>query len=481
MKRRPMAAIALVALLVLAGCSTGYQSPAPEPSEPPGADHLGYYDGYWHNDTFDIDAGDTLTEGQEEAVVSRAMARVQLLRGQTFDERVDVDIISRREYREEFGNVTTPTPTAAAGALANSQFEALLLVGSDRDVVDVRRGNRGDNVLGFYQPSTERLIIVSESDPATLEGELTLAHELVHAVQDQQFNLSSLPSGTMDTVNARNGLVEGDATVVENAYRRNCESGEWECVSTEGTTTAGAPGTGFHFGVYYTGFFPYAEGPTFVQYHHDRGGWDAIDAMYDDLPETSAEVVYPRTYGTNAYGTATVADRSDDDWQRVSPTTGPEYATAGQAGLTSMFAYTLADDYDREQSLIDSEVFYNRSGPNGQLDSTRPFTYDISYAEGWYADRLHAYTSGGEAAYVWNVMFNDRANTTEFHGGHADLLEYWGAETIEDREGATVWRFTDADSPFDGVLWVERDGRTVTVVHAPTVDDLGGVYGPAGD
>ena len=479
MKRRPTAAIALALMLVLAGCSAGYQSPAPEPAPPPDDEQLGYYDGYWYNDTFEFDAADGLTEGQQEAVVSRAMARVQLLRNQRFEERVDVDIISRREYREEFGNVTTPTPGDDARVLQNTQYEALLLVGSDRDVVDVRRGNRGDNVLGFYQPGAERLVIVSESDPATLEGELTLAHELVHALQDQRFNLSSLPTGTMDTVNARNGLVEGDATVVENAYQRNCESGEWECVSVDTGTSAGAPGENFHFGVYYAGFFPYSEGSSFVNYHRERGGWDAIDPMYDDVPDTSAEVVYPRTYGTDDYGTATVADRNDTEWNRVTPTNGPDHATVGQAGIVSMFAYTLADDYDRENALIDSGAFYNRNATTGRLDSTRPFTYDVSYAEGWYADRLHAYAAGDETAYVWNVTFEDRANATEFHGGHADLLEYWGAETVETREESTVWRFTAADSPFDGAVWVERDGRSVTVVHAPTVDDLGDVYAPA--
>ena len=58
MTRRPVAAVALVAVLVLSGCTVGYQPNVPERSEPPSEDRLGYYDGYWYDDTFEFDADD---------------------------------------------------------------------------------------------------------------------------------------------------------------------------------------------------------------------------------------------------------------------------------------------------------------------------------------------------------------------------------------------------------------------------------------
>ena len=103
MGSRPLTAVAVVVVLVLAGCSAGYQTApeAPEPSDPPAdpAEHPGYYDGYWHNDTFDVNPENGLTDAEVEAIVDRAMARVQLIRGLRFDADVEVELVTREEFQ----------------------------------------------------------------------------------------------------------------------------------------------------------------------------------------------------------------------------------------------------------------------------------------------------------------------------------------------------------------------------------------------
>lgn len=470
MDRRLAAALALAAVFVLAGCTAGYQAEVPERSEPPTEDDLGYYDGYWHDDTFDIDAADGLTRAERHAVFSRSMARIQLLRGLEFEHRVDIELVTREEFRAEYGDRLSADPEPGIRALDNAQHEALFLVGPDEDVFEVRRNNRGDAVLGFYQPSQERIVIVSRNDPATLDDEITLAHELLHALQDQRFDLASLDGGTLDAVNARNGLVEGDAVAVENEYEQRCETGEWQCVDAE-TSGTGGIGDSFHFGVYFVGFFPYAEGPTFINHHREAGDWEAINRMYENQPTASAEIIYPETYDADAYGEATLDDRSTDEWERIETDNG-DHATVGQAGLTAMFAYTVFED--RSRAVIDIDEFRNVDG--GSLDTERPFRYDVSYAEGWYADRLYAYDDGEESAFVWNVTFNDAANAIEFREGYEAVFEFWGGERAE----PGVWRFDPATEPFRGAVWVERDGNTVMVVKAPDSDALDDVHAPAG-
>ena len=473
-----MAAVALAAVLLLAGCSVGF---APgetdaEQTDRPNAGELGHYGGYWYNQTLDVDAEDGLNETEQEAVFSRAMARVQLLRGLTFEEDVEIDLVTREQFREQYGSVTTADPADAVRAIDNAQHEALFLVGGDRDVVDVRRGNRGDLVLGFYQPSNGKVTLVSQNDPPTIPNERTLAHELVHALQDQRFGLGGTGGRTLDQVNARSGLVEGSAGVVEREYERNCETGEWQCAGVGADADRAAPQPGFHYGVYFVDFFPYAEGPTFVDHHRDRDGWDAIDAMHDDPPNASAEVIHPATYGSDAYGPATLADRSAADWERVESERG-DHATVGQAGLAAMFAYTAYAEGGTGESVVDVEDFEN-AGEDGRLDARRPYTYDLTYAVGWYGDRLHAYRDDGESALVWNVTFQDEANATEFVDGYERVVEFWGGERGATRGGGTVWTLDGAE--FDGAVWIERDGASVTVVKAPGPDDLGDVYGPAG-
>jgi hypothetical protein len=470
-RRRPTAVLALAVVLVLAGCTVGYQ-PTADASGPPDDDPpLGYYDGYWHNDTLDIEPEDGLSARETEAVVSRSMARIQRLRGLRFREDVDVEIVTRETFHEEFGDVWGE-PTADQRRLDNVQHEALFLVGPDEDVFDVRQRNRGGVVLGFYQPSEKRLVIVSGNDPATLDDEVTLAHELMHVLQDQHFGLSSFDDSTLDSVNARNGLVEGDATVVEQAYERNCETGKWECV--EARTASGGLPVGFHWGVYFLGYFPYAEGPNFVEHHRDRGGWTTIDQIYSDVPTTSAEIIDPETYRRDAYGEAVVEDRNDRSWERITVRNGAEAATVGEAGLTSMFVYTAYAS--SSPGVVERDAFRNE-GPNG-LKSANPYTYDIEYASGWYGDRLHAYERGDRTAYVWNVTFVDRANATTFAAGYDQVAEYWGGERRSVEDG-TVWTFDGADGPFRGAVWIERDGNAVMIVKAPSESALDDVYAPA--
>jgi hypothetical protein len=472
MTRRPVAAVALVAVLVLSGCTVGYQPSVPERSDPPSEDHLGYYNGYWYDDTFEFDTEDGLNDGETEAVVSRAMARVQLLRGLRFEEDIEVELITREAFNEEFDDVWRDPPEGRQ-ALDNAQHEALFLVGPDEDVVDVRRRNQGGTVLGFYQPSQERLVVVSANQPATLDDELTLAHELVHALQDQRFGLRAPADTTADAVNARNGLVEGDATVVERAYERRCESGVWQCVES-GTDSGGTLPSEFNWGVYFFGFFPYAEGPGFVEHHRGGGNWSAVDAMHGEYPVTSAEIIAPETYGSDDYGEATVHDRTRAGWERVTVENGSDAATVGRAGLASMFAYTAyAGD---GEGVIARDEFRN-AGSSG-LDPDSPYTYDVPYTEGWYGDRLHAYERDGETAHVWNVTFDDAGDAATFRRGYGQVIEHWGGQRRASAAGGTAWTFDDRGR-FDGAVRVQRDGNSVTVVKAPSRAALNSVYAPA--
>ncbi|MFB6142880.1 MAG: Hvo_1808 family surface protein [Halorientalis sp.] len=457
--------LVVFALALLAGCSglTGLEPPTDGVAlDDPATDRIGWERGYWHNDSLAVTNDDGLTAREREAVVARATARVEFVRNAEFAEAVPVDVVSRATYRNRSG----ANHSAALRTFDNAKFEAMFLVGEDADSIAVQEGNSGSNVLGYYVPANDSITLVAGAGggPPVLDGEGTLAHELVHALQDQRHNLSTLRAETRDAVNAQNALVEGEATVVQERYSARCGE-EWTCIS--GPSSSATTPADFNWGVYYLTFFPYSEGPGLVRHLYARGGWPAVDAAFADLPASAEQAIYPRRYtDRDPPVNVSLADRTRGDWTRVRPPDRPDYAVLGQSALTSTFAATLHDRSKRP--VIAPRAFVNVE--DGGVNASHPFDYGLSVTEGWEGDRLHVYQRGTETAYVWRIAWDSPAEAREFLAGYRDLLGYWNARRVDGRPG--TWRIPRGSNGFADAFAVSRDGATVTVVNAPTVAGL---------
>jgi hypothetical protein len=91
------------------------------------------------------------------------------------------------------------------------------LLGVIPDTLDWRRLQLdllAEQVVGFYDPRTTVLYLQDDPDDPTLS--IVIAHELVHALQDQYMNVDSLTSirGDDDRVLAATAALEGQATLV---------------------------------------------------------------------------------------------------------------------------------------------------------------------------------------------------------------------------------------------------------------------------
>jgi hypothetical protein len=76
-------------------------------------------------------------------------------------------------------------------------------------------------VLAYYDPSAEEIVVRSDG-PLDLARKATLAHELVHVLQDQHFDLQGLRHDAAESETGSNGaltaLVEGDAERIKYRY-----------------------------------------------------------------------------------------------------------------------------------------------------------------------------------------------------------------------------------------------------------------------
>jgi len=480
--------LAVLLAVVLAGCSApvadGPRSDAPPD---PSGDVEGWENGYWYNESIDVDESDGLDDRERAALISRAMARVEKVRGIEFDRNVPVRVITREEYSDRVtsgsGDGTDPS---GEGTFQQAKHEALFLVGSSDDATERERQNDAQAVQGYYDVGNEEIVIVADGETPTID-EVTLAQELFHAYQFRHLIPDRLPAGaTDDTVTAWVAVIEGDANLVDRIYERHCRT-EWDCMrespggprsgddSSDGTDgeendSAADGDRGLHVGIYLLQYFPYAEGEAYVREVRSEGGWEAVDALYEDMPDSTGQIIED---SNGSPSVVRVEDRSGPDWERVERDRGREAGTVGQYGIATMFAYTLYDD--RNESLVDREQFLNLED-DGNVNETAPLDYGLEPATGWNGDRLYAYRSDdGRTGYVWRIAWKDERQAQRFRDAYVELLSYRGASAT-DRDG--LYRIDSG--PFAGGYYVSQRGDTVTIVSGPGVEALEEIHSPAG-
>jgi hypothetical protein len=162
----------------------------------------------------------------------------------------------------------------------------------------------GEQVAGLYSPDDKALYVVSRSGKLGPTEKTTFAHEYTHALQDQNFDLSSLKLdevGEGDRGISRLSLVEGDATLVMTLWQiQHLSQAELlqllgESLNPEVTASLnGMPAI-----LQESLLFPYTAGLTFVQALQATGGWNAVNGAFTDPPASTEQVMHPEKYAAH--------------------------------------------------------------------------------------------------------------------------------------------------------------------------------------
>ena len=494
---RRLLAVAVVCLVVLAGCQggitgdTGTETTTTAPTNTttpaetterfdyadPAEDRLGWEGGYWYNESIDVDRSDGLNDTELAAVVNRSMARVEAVRSLEFEQSVPVEVISREEFANEtaasFENVTRN------GSIhQNVKWEAMFMLGENESAVDQLETNRAGSVLGYYSPTEDRIVIVSENTESPEMNEITLAQELFHALQEHRFDISEMNQSTRELHNARDGIIEGDGNYVDHLYQQRCES-EWDCLLPQ--EQGGAGGGDRHVGIALTRLQPYSDGPVFVEQLREEGGWDAVNAAYDDPPASTEQTIHPEKYGEDEPTEVTVRDTSSDAWTTPDMGNGSvDYASFGEAGLYTMLWYPSYAETQRTGAPASVVVPVNHPLRPAQNQETLDlYNYSYRYTEGWDGDKLVPYATDtahedGQTAYVWKSAWDSPEEAAEFAEGYRQLLEHHGAERVDAQTAR--YRIPEGANGFADAFRVTVQDDTVVIVNAPTVDALDDVH-----
>lgn len=227
-------------------------------------------------------------------------ARVERLRRLGFTRRVDTTLVSRTEVGERFVRGYFRRYSGREAARDEQVLEALRLIPEGTDLRTLTSQFLAQGVAGFYNPRSDRLFAGSTGDALTPYDEVVLAHELGHALVEQELGLPrTLARNRMlaDTMLAHQALAEGDASLVMGRYSaRRFTPEAHDAFMARFTQKTVAPSPTIPYFLARASEFPYYEGLLFVCREWNRRGWDGVDALYARPPATTAQVLFPTRY-----------------------------------------------------------------------------------------------------------------------------------------------------------------------------------------
>src|SRR5829696_6846501 len=230
------------------------------------------------------------------ATLERRVEQIRELRFETLPKPQEVSPATAK--REGLEDLDRSYPAAQRHA-DEEVLKLLGLLGPGVDLRDVSATIFGQGVAGYYDPRTKRMRIVrgAQTENQVL-NEITISHELTHALEDQRFKLDlEDTSGSDDASLANLALVEGSATAVMFTYAERHFSAEQTLgglFSSLGQDTGDLPPF-----IEAQLVFPYIQGQKFVQRLYETGdrSWSLVNSAYRFRPPASTEqILHPEKY-----------------------------------------------------------------------------------------------------------------------------------------------------------------------------------------
>jgi hypothetical protein len=245
---------------------------------------------------FDSDAKPKRAKAAPAAPIATIERRVEQIRELRFRSLPRPQTVSPAQARRDgLEDLDRSYPAARRHA----DEEVLKLLGLLQRDVDLRKVSGtifGQGVAGYYDPRTKHLRVVSGAQTTNrFLYEITLAHELTHALEDQHFKLDLESSSSDDAGLANLAMVEGSATAVMFTYAERHFTSEQSLggvLSTLGQDTGDLPPF-----IEAQLVFPYVAGQDFIKRLYAAGGWAVVDAAYRFRPPASTEqILHPDKY-----------------------------------------------------------------------------------------------------------------------------------------------------------------------------------------
>ena len=332
-------------------------------------------------------------------------AQVLDLRGLPAPDIGPAEIIDRAQLATELEEMLAEEWTPAELRDANLSLRAMGLLTADQDLRELSQALLADQVIGFYDPTEKRMVVVSDEGLSVL-ARITYAHEYTHALQDESFSSFAEREALTDddAILARQALEEGDATVVmfQWALQHLTPEELQQVTTTPQPDVSGVPGWMLR-----QLEFPYLAGLAFVTQLRATGDWAQINDAYTDAPVSTEQVLHPEKYLAGELPVELdpieMSQALGDGWEELEPT------TMGEAMIDIWLA-----ELGVEQAAA------------------------TEAAAGWGGDLLEvAVGPDGEWVMSWRIAFDSAADAAEFADAYQEASAPAGIATFMGEDSAT--------------------------------------------
>jgi hypothetical protein len=232
-----------------------------------------------------------------------------------------------------------------------------------------------EQAAGFYDYK-RRTMFIADWVPPDMQA-MTLAHELTHALQDQNFDLDRYMHARRDdddATGARLAVIEGYATAamlqhlaggMDLAQLPSLTSLMQEMIPQQIEGSPEFSNAPYFFRA--QALFPYVQGIGFIQTGLQQGGWKSLNVLFQDAPDTTRQIFAPQTY----YDHQAVAKIELAHPPALEGMSGLHFLYAnslGELGYYGLLGQLLSEDEGRnvgQEWLADRYVLYEQSVGNG--------------------------------------------------------------------------------------------------------------------
>ena len=177
---------------------------------------------------------------------------------------------------------------------ATGVYQALGLLAANMTYIDAQKLLGEGGVLGYYDPSSKELRI--RAGKVTALARTVIVHELVHALDDQHFDLDrpEYSDATDEIEFGIAAMAEGNARFIENAYRDTMSRADRAAADAEELAFGDLSALSkLSLQLLQLEIAPYGLGEFLVGEILDDGGRAALDEAFVNPPRTSEQVMDP--------------------------------------------------------------------------------------------------------------------------------------------------------------------------------------------